>query len=69
MALGREEMVALEQEAMTTKEKKALHKRNFAEMQGKLELLDDDFDAVQNVVKRAKHAQKVKSDEIEDEKK
>ena len=46
VALGREDMTALEQEAMTSKEKKALHKRNFKEMQGKLEMLDDDFDAV-----------------------
>ena len=32
VALGRDEMEALEQEAMTSKEKKALHKRNFKEI-------------------------------------
>ena len=38
--------------SMTSKEKKALRNKNFEEMQDKLETLDDDFAAIQSIVRR-----------------
>lgn len=37
---------------MSKKEKKALQNRNFEEMQDKLETLDEDFAAIQSIVRR-----------------
>ena len=52
-ALERDEMDAFRRVNMTTKEKKALRNRNFDEMQDKLETLDDDFAAIQSIVRRS----------------
>ena len=51
-ALEREEMENFKRTTMTTKEQKALRNRNFEEMQDKLDTLDDDFAAIQSIVKR-----------------
>ena len=51
-ALERDELEAFRRVNMTKKEKKALQNRNFEEMQDKLETLDDDFAAIQSIVKR-----------------
>ena len=51
-ALEREELDAFRRTSMTTKEKKALRNRNFEEMQDKLDTLDDDFAAIQSIVRR-----------------
>lgn len=51
-ALEREEMEAFRRVSMTAKEKKALRNKNFEEMQDRLENLDDDFAAIQSIVKR-----------------
>lgn len=52
-ALEREEMDAFRRVSMTTKEKRALRNKNFEQMQDKLETLDDDFAAIQSIVKRS----------------
>ena len=51
-ALERDEMEAFKRVSMTTKEKKVLRNRNFEEMQDKLETLDEDFAAIQSIVRR-----------------
>ena len=51
-ALERSEMEAFKRVSMTTKEKKALRTKNFEEMQDRLETLDDDFAAIQSIVRR-----------------
>lgn len=45
-------MEAFKRVSMTSKEKKALRNKNFEEMQDKLETLDDDFAAIQSIVRR-----------------
>lgn len=52
-ALEREEMDAFRRVSMTTKEKRALRNQNFEQMQDKLETLDDDFAAIQSIVRRS----------------
>jgi len=51
-ALEREEMDAFRRVNLTTKEKKSLRNKSLSEMQDKLETLDDDFAAIQSIVKR-----------------
>jgi len=51
-ALEREEMEAFKRVSMSTKEKKALRNQSLAEMQDKLDTLDDDFAAIQSIVRR-----------------
>jgi len=51
-ALEREEMDAFRRVNMSTKDKKALRNKSMAEMQDKLETLDDDFAAIQSIVRR-----------------
>jgi len=51
-ALERQELEAFRRVSMTTKEKKALRNKSLAEMQDKLETLDDDFAAIQSIVRR-----------------
>ena len=62
-ALEREEMDAFRRVSMTTKDKKALRNKSLAEMQDKLETLDDDFAAIQSIVKRT--GTKSKDDAVE----
>lgn len=45
-------MDAFRRVTMSTKERKALRNKNFDELQDKLETLDDDFAAIQSIVKR-----------------
>ena len=52
-ALEREELDAFRRSAMSTKDKKKLQNRNFEEMQDKLDTLDDDFAAIQSIVRRS----------------
>ena len=51
-ALEREELEAFRRVNMTNKEKRALRNKNLEEMQDRLENLDDDFAAIQSIVKR-----------------
>lgn len=51
-ALEREELDAFRRFSMSTKEKKALKKSSREEMQDKLDTLDDDFAAIQSIVRR-----------------
>ena len=51
-ALEREELDAFRRVSMTTKERKALKKSSREEMQDKLDNLDDDFAAIQSIVRR-----------------
>ena len=56
-ALERQELDAFKRVNMTGKEKKALRNKNLEEMQDRLENLDDDFAAIQSIVKRTGNRQ------------